>query len=154
MEQTYANMAVKNVGGVDYEIFCLLPTQAIEKKAELMKLVLPVLGTLCPTGNIKDLFNGDIPIENALGTFSALLSPQQFTALILTFLKRVKRDGKNIDVDVEFMGKTGQMMLVFWACLEVNYSDFFDVCRAKLAFLGPILTQVKTPSAGKSGDLS
>lgn len=152
MEQQFRNMAQKEVGGVMYDIYCLPPALAYEKKAELLKLVLPVVGSLVPSGNIQDLFGGDVNIDNALGTFSAILSPKQFTELTLLFLKRVKRDGQPIDIDVEFMGRTGQMLLLFWACLEVNYADFFDVCRAKAGFLKELLTPAKAPSVGKSGD--
>jgi hypothetical protein len=139
MQDEVRNMKTKEVGGVSYDVFCLPPLQALELKATLLKIVLPTVGALLPNGeqfNLSTMFDGEMNMEAALGVFSLHLQEKSFVALVETFLKRVQREGNPIDINVEFMGRTGQLLLLFWACLEVNYADFFDVLKGRAASLG------------------
>ena len=151
MAETTRNMQVKTVEGVEYEIYTLPPLQALALKARILKTLLPALGTLVPSGDMAALYDGSLNIQGALAALASSMDERELTDTVETFLKRVKRGGAPISVDVEFNGRTGQMLLVFWACLEVNYADFFAVLKERAGSLAPLLRRAPSPSAGQSG---
>lgn len=126
MENGILNVVVKKVDDIDYEVVRLDPFAAFRLKAKLMKRLLPALGALIGKGNFDTLFEKDFDVAAGLTVLAANMDEDELTLVVREFLKPICRDGKPINPTTEFTGHDNRMLKLFWAALEVNYSDFFD----------------------------
>ncbi len=139
---------IKNINGIEYEIWQLPPRTAMSILTKLAKLIGEPIGKAI--GGIKGL-DGDISFDlvgEAIGVLTNKLEEAEVQFIIDTLFKYIKiRDEKGalvaVNIDLHFHGKVMDILTLTGMALEVNFSDFFAVLKAKV---GPVLSMIGTGS--------
>ena len=152
MENGIKNVVVKEVDGISYEVVRLDPFVALRLKARLMKRFLPAIGAVLGGGKFEKIFEADLDLASGLTVLAQQMDETELESTVREFLKPICRDGKPINPTIEFTGHDNRMLKLFWAALEVNYSDFFDSLPSMLERAKAVAAKVRpsTPARRRS----
>jgi hypothetical protein len=145
------NVTAKTIDDREYEFYPLAPKQATMILVRLSRIVLEPLGFVGdalagakgkpdlegeakPAGVLDMKFGKDLPADMFAKAAKALVSrldeDQVWTTIeqvLANVMVKTAADAgsRKISMTVDFQGRTGHMLKVFVAALEVNYADFF-----------------------------
>jgi hypothetical protein len=117
-----------------YEIYKMDPERAIRVLTRLIKMGGPSLSKIFSNeGNLENVLDSDI--ETLIGPMIAGLAENLDEDIawrtIEDLLTCVRKNGMEISVPVEFMGKTKTLLLVCKEAIKYNYADFLSGSKTK-----------------------
>lgn len=145
------------IDGKKYEFMLIPPLEALRIITRIIKRILPPLGGAFSGSNIMDIANaidGDINIQAMTISIAQNLDENEVEETVKQLMDYVMIDGRKINFSVDFAGTLMHMMAVIAKAIEVNYSDFLDGLKGRLATIIKNASSQKANirSTGSSGE--
>ncbi len=156
----------KEIGGVKYLCKMLPGDVAIELHAEFVQRIgAPALAIMSGVfkgatedeeGNAAKTQVEDL-MARAMGVFLQEMTPREVSSYMIRMMNGVEAEGVGELHDQaafasHFRGGTGHMWQVFAWSMEVNFHDFFSVCRS-LPLIGDLLAAARKALKGPISEL-
>lgn len=148
----------KVIGGRTVAITQLPARRALKTLHRILKAIAPAaaqaVGAGATLGELKDIAGAKIGgLGNAVETLFDRLSEQEFDDLVAVLLSSATLDGRPLmpQLDLAFQGRVLELLQVVKFAIEVNYADFFDALRGRLAAKAAERSSALTASTSSSG---
>lgn len=115
------------IKGKTYTIELLPATQAFAVAIQLVKIALPTIGAIVDGTKKQDSI---LPEEDNLFTDAAVLLVTQMNNIsvldiVQLLTQKITVDGKSVEIDTEFKGNLGGLVLLLEFIIKENVGDFF-----------------------------
>lgn len=121
------NSKTVTAGGVEYKINMLPPTRAIKLLTKISKVIGEPMAAMAGASDGKKV---DELMPKAVNLLMSNMSEDNVLAIIKEMMTCVFKENKNINFDIEFMGR---LEVIFDLCkevMEVNYKEFLGKITA------------------------
>lgn len=115
------------IGGETYTITLFSPTRAVKLATKLSKLVLEPLSVMAGASGNKNNPDQNKVVEllpQAIRSLTQRLDEDEVLDLIRELMTSVSKNKKQIQFDLEFTGRLGDMVKLVYKIIEVQFEDF------------------------------